>query len=107
MKALPKIVFHGYGEGLCIKSDESILLLLEHIRWELGQEIVRYIGPNDEAKQREAIGRFHLGHAIALCSAGEVQPAPAALDVVADYSLVSPPCRRPRPEATRRSPSGN
>ena len=56
-------------------------------RWELGAEVARYIGPGDAARQREAAGRFHLGHAIALCAAGDVLRARAA---VAALSAVWP-----------------
>ena len=52
-------------------------------RWELGQEVARYIGPDDDSRHREAAGRFHLGHAIALCAAGEVLRARAAVGALA------------------------
>jgi hypothetical protein len=56
-----------------------LVICLGMARWELGQEVVRCIGAEDEAGHREAAGRFHLGHAIALCAAGEVQLARAAV----------------------------
>ena len=34
------------------------------------------------ARHREAAGRFHLGHAIALCAAGEVQLARGAFEAL-------------------------
>jgi hypothetical protein len=52
-------------------------------RWELGQEIARHIGPSDAPRHREAAGRFHLGHATALCAAGEVLRARAAVGALA------------------------
>ena len=52
-------------------------------RWELGQEVARYIGPDDDSMHREAAGRFHLGHAIALCAAGDVVAARAAVGALA------------------------
>jgi hypothetical protein len=59
-----------------------LVICLGTARWELGQEVARCIGADDEASHREAAGRFHLGHAIALCAAGEVQLARGALSVV-------------------------
>ena len=52
-------------------------------RWELGQEVARYMGPDDDSRHREAAGRLHLGHAIALCAAGEVVGARAAVGALA------------------------
>ncbi len=52
-------------------------------RWELGTEVSRYIGPGDEARHREAAGRFHLAHAIALCAAGDIAAARAAVGALA------------------------
>ncbi len=54
-----------------------LVICLGMARWELEQEVVRCIGPDDEAKHREAAGRFHLGLALALCAAGEVLRARA------------------------------
>ncbi len=56
-----------------------LMVCLGTARWELGQEVARCIGADDEASHREAAGRFHLGHAIALCAAGEVQLARGAV----------------------------
>jgi hypothetical protein len=44
-------------------------------------------GTMTAARHREAAGRFHCGHAIALCAAGEVQLARA---VVKALSVVWP-----------------
>ena len=51
-------------------------------RWELGQEVVRHLGPSGEARHREAAGRFYLGHDIALCAAGEVLAARGAIEAL-------------------------
>ena len=59
-----------------------LMVCLGMARWELGQEVVRCIGPGDASKHREAAGRFHLGHAIALCAAGEVQLARGAFEAL-------------------------
>ncbi len=56
-----------------------LVICLGMARWELGQEVAHCIGADDEASHREAAGRFHLGHAIALCAAGEVQLARGAV----------------------------
>lgn len=60
-----------------------LMVCLGMARWELGQEVARYIGPEDDSRHREAAGRFHLGHAIALCAAGEVLRARAAVGALA------------------------
>ncbi|MES2469440.1 MAG: hypothetical protein V4675_19200 [Verrucomicrobiota bacterium] len=50
---------------------------LDH--WEMGKEIAGVINPEHDYEVREAAGRFHLDHAIALCAAGNVPEARAAL----------------------------
>lgn len=47
--------------------------------WEPGQEVARGIGPWDPPYHREAAGKFHLAHAIALCAAGDIAAARTAL----------------------------
>ena len=47
--------------------------------WELGQDVARGMVPCDTPCQRQAVGRFHLAHAIALCHSGEVAAARAAI----------------------------
>ncbi|MES2466371.1 MAG: hypothetical protein V4675_03630 [Verrucomicrobiota bacterium] len=58
---------------------------LDH--WEMGKEIAGVIKPEHDYEVREAAGRFHLDHAIALCAAGNVPGARVAL---AALSLVWP-----------------
>ena len=50
---------------------------LDH--WEMGKVIAAAITPGHDYHVREAAGRFHLGHAIALCAAGDVPRARAAI----------------------------
>ena len=50
---------------------------LDH--WEMGKEIAASIRPGHNYEVREAAGQFHLGHAIALCAAGDVPGARAAV----------------------------
>ncbi len=54
-----------------------ICTTLDH--WEMGKVIAEYINPRHDYEVREAAGRFHLDHAAALCAAGEVLEARAAL----------------------------
>ena len=56
-------------------------------KWELGMELVRLIGPENEYAHRQPAGRFHLARACDLCGAGEVEGARAA---VAALSTVWP-----------------
>lgn len=48
-------------------------------RWELGTELARQIGPTEELQHREAVGRFHLAHALAQCAAGDLMRARTAV----------------------------
>ena len=52
-------------------------------RWEMGSEVARVIAPSYRPEVREAAGRFHLAHAVALCGAGDVAAARAAVGALA------------------------
>ena len=50
---------------------------LDH--WEMGKEIAAVLSPGQDYQVREAAGRFHLAHAIALCASGDIAGARAAI----------------------------
>jgi len=54
---------------------------LDH--WEMGKVIAEVINSGHEYEVREAAGRFHLDHAIALSAAGDVPGARAAVGALA------------------------
>ena len=51
-------------------------------KWELGMELVRLIGPENEYAHRQPAGRFHLARACDLCGAGDVEGARAAVSAL-------------------------
>ena len=52
-------------------------------RFELGREIARIVGPGSAEGIREAAGRFRLADALALCAAGDMDGARAAVAAMA------------------------
>ena len=51
-------------------------------RWELGREIALVIASSYRLEVREAAGRFHLAHAIALCALQDIAGARGVLNAL-------------------------